>query len=128
VSAVDRRTLLKGAALAGAAGALPLAAGAATPARTLLVFDSRLPESRDFAQAHAAAHRLDLAGAHDSQWADLRGGLPAVTRVDGLTGWSDWIAVRGELEARGLRLSAEDRVAAPLSGKAHLLRWSMKAR
>jgi len=125
VSALDRRTVLKGAVVAGAA---PLIAGAAAPARTLLVFDSRLPESLAFARHLGAVHRLDLAGAHASQWADLRGELPAVTRIEGLTGWSDWVAVRGELEARGLRLTAEDRVSAPLSGKAHLLRWTMQAR
>jgi len=128
VSALDRRTLLKGAAVASAAGALPFAAEAAAPAARLVVYDSRIAESRDFAMGIAAAHRLDLAAAHDSQWAGLRGALPAVTRIEGLTGWSDWVAVRGELAARGLRTSAEDRVAAPLSGKAHLLRWSMQAR
>lgn len=128
MSALDRRTLLKGAAVASAAGALPLAAEAAAPVVRLVVYDSRIAESRDFAAGIAAAHRLDLAAAHDSQWAGLRGALPAVTRIEGLTGWSDWVAVRGELEARGLRTSAEDRVSAPLSGKAHLLRWSMQAR
>jgi len=128
VSRIDRRALLKGSAIAGAAVAVPMAAAAVSPRATLVVFDSRLPESRDFAASLASAHRLDLAAAHDTQWAGLRGDLPAVTRIEGLTGWSDWVAVRGELEARGLRLSAEDPVAAPLSRKAHLLRWSMKAR
>ena len=128
--ALDRRTLLKGSATLGAAAAAPLAASAAAEAATtrLIVFDSRIAESRSFAAAQPGTLRLDLADAHDTHWAALRRDLPAVTRVEGLTGWSDWIAVRGELETRGLRLAGESPVKAPLSGRAHLFRWSLKAR
>ena len=62
MSALDRRTVLKGAVVAGAAGALPLAAGAAAPTRTLLVFDSRVAESLAFARHLGAVHRLDQIG------------------------------------------------------------------
>jgi hypothetical protein len=120
----DRRTMLKGAA---ALVAVPIAAGAAVAAPRLVVFDSRMPESAAFA-ARMTGARIDLARAHETHWAALRGYRGDIGAVEGLTGWSDWIAVRGELEARGLRLGREDRVAAPISGKAHLFRWSMKRR
>lgn len=123
---VDRRAMLKGSVVLGAAAAVPL--GTARAEARLVVYDSRIPESLDFARAQPGGHLLDLAHAHQTQWAELRGHLPEVGMVEGLTGWSDWIAVRGELEARGLRLAAEDRIAAPLSSRTHLFRWSMKGR
>lgn len=125
---LNRRTVLKGTATLGAAASVPLAATMAQAAVRLVVFDSSIAESASFASSLAGGHRLDLADAHTTQWAALRGALPQVSAVEGLTGWSDWIAVRGELQARGLRLSSEMPVAAPLSGKAHLFRWSMMAR
>ena len=130
---LDRRTVLKGTALAGAAAGVPLAANAAASAvagksATLVIFDSRIAESADFAARYTAAHRIDLAEAQQTRWAALRGELPPVGAVEGLTGWSDWITVRGELESRGLRLAGESPVKAALSGKAHLFRWSLKAR
>jgi hypothetical protein len=130
---VNRRMVLKGSALVGAAAGMPLAANAAASAvtgksATLVIFDSRIAESADFAAHHTAAHRIDLAEAHHTRWAALRGDLPPVGAVEGLTGWSDWITVRGELETRGLRLAGESPVKAALSGKAHLFRWSLKAR
>ena len=115
----DRRAVLKGGAVLSAAAGLPLAASAAAPALT--VYDSRLPESAAFARTRNGGRQIDLASAN------LRA-LPAATRIEGLTGWSDWIDLRGELELRGLRVVAEDRVAAPLSGRAHLFRWTMQAR
>jgi hypothetical protein len=130
---VNRRTVLKGSALAGAAVGVPLAANAATSAvtgksATLVIFDSRIAESADFAARRAAAHRIDLAEAQQTRWAALRGSLPPVGSVEGLTGWSDWITVRGELESRGLRVVSESPVKAALSGKTHVFRWSLKAR
>ncbi len=115
----DRRAVLKGGAVLGAAAGLPLAARAAS--HDLTVYDSRLPESRAFAQTRRGGPLLDLADAN------LRA-LPAATRIEGLTGWSDWIDLRGELELRGLRLISETRVQARLSGRTHLFRWSMQAR
>ena len=107
--------------------AVPLAGGAAKARPRLVVFDSRVLESAAFAAGMAGTH-IDLASAHETRWAALRGYRGTIGAVEGLSGWSDWIAVRGELEARGFRLGSEDRVAAPLSGKAHLFRWSMKRR
>ena len=120
----DRRTMLKCSALAAA---IPLTGGVARATPRLVVFDSRVPESASFA-AGIAGHRIDLARAHETRWRALRADLPDLGTVEGLTGWSDWIAVRGVLEARGFRPGREDRIAAPLSGKANLFRWSMKER
>jgi hypothetical protein len=120
----DRRTMLKGAA---ALVAVPLASGTAMGAPRLVIFDSRVTESAAFAARMAGAH-IDLALEHETLWAALRGYRGNIGAVQGLTGWSDWVAVRGELEARGLRLASEEPVAAPISGKAHLFHWSMKSR
>lgn len=120
----DRRTLLKYSVVVAA---LPLAGTTARATPQLIVFDSRVPESELFA-AEITGHRLDLARAYETRWAALRGDLSDWGTVEGLTGWSEWIAVRGVLEAHGLRLRREDHVAAPLSGKANLFRWSMRAR
>lgn len=125
---LTRRGLLKAGAVTGAAIASPLAVHAARTPRRITVFDSRIAESQAFARGAGEAASIDLAVEHDSFFAALRSPLPAHASVEGLTGWSDWIAIRGELEARGLRVTAEQTVAAPLSGKAHLFRWSMKAR
>ncbi len=116
--------MLKGTA---ALVAVPLLGGATLATPCLVVFDSRVPESAAFA-ASLAGTRIDLARAHETLWADLRGYVGDIGAVEGLTGWSDWIVVRGEFEARGFRLGSEDRVTALLSGKVHLFRWSMKRR
>jgi len=119
-----RRGLLKGSALAGAAVALPVAAGAAT-APALLVYDSRLAESADYARGAAAMQRIDLAAA------PLRAvhlALAGAGRIEGMTRWSDWTVLRGLLEADGLRRDGESRLATPLSGHDGLWRWSMAAR
>jgi hypothetical protein len=113
-----RRSVLKGSALLGAAAALPAAARAAQT--VLTVYDSRLPESLAFARTRRGA-KFDLAQASNRA-------LPAASRIEGLTGWSDWIDLRGEYELRGLRLAGEAPVSAPLSGKSHLFRWSLKVR
>lgn len=117
---VDRRAVLKTGALAGAAGAVPATVSAAAmSALALVVHDSRIAESRLF----AAGQGLDLA----QGWAALRA-HPGAARIEGLTGWSDYVALRGLFAPRGLRVVREERVAAPLSGKAHLFRWSMVRR
>jgi hypothetical protein len=118
---VSRRTLLIGTAAVGAVGTLP--GLAAANAGSLVVFDSRIPESCAFARGRHT--RLDIAGLETSRWAELRAGLGATKRVTGLTGWSDWIVARGLLEERGFRLRLEQRVEAPVSGKGHLFRWEM---
>ena len=118
-----RRGLLKGSALAGAAAAIPFAAGAAeVPA--LLVFDSRLAESADYASGAAELQRIDLAS---TPLRAVHQALSGAGRIEGLTRWSDWTVLRGLLEADGLRRASEVRLAAPLSGHHGLWRWSMAA-
>jgi hypothetical protein len=89
---LSRRNFVK------SAGATALAAGTAAPALAgpapgLIIYDSRVPESVVFASRRAGA-RLDLAGQHGTRWRDLRAALPAGPIV-GLTGWSDFVLVRG---------------------------------
>lgn len=122
----DRRSVLKGSA-ALAVLAAPAATATARPRRTVTVFDSRLPESASFAATRRGL-RLDVAEGDASLWVDLRRGLPATARVEGLTGWSDWTALRSELEGQGFRLSHEQRLSGPLSGRDGLFRWAMKGR
>lgn len=114
----DRRTVLKAGAVAGVAGLAAPAAAFAIPALT--VCDSRIAESRVFAPGGAA---LDLAQGWDAVRAH-----PGAARIEGLTGWSDYVALRGLFGARGLRVVREERVAAPLSSRANLIRWRMVAR
>jgi hypothetical protein len=121
---LDRRTMLKGAGLAGAAVAVPVMAA---PITRLVVFDSRIAESVAFARTQTGFARIDIADQDATQWRAVRD-LGAQARIEGLTRWSDWVALRGELQARGARQIDERRIAAPLSGRDHLFRWSMAAR
>lgn len=124
--ALGRRGLLKAGLLAGTLAAGPATAALASGA-PLAVFDSRIAESRAFARSAAAADTIDLTRERVTLFARLRGSLPP-GRIEGLTGWSDWVALRGELESRGWRVLAEAPVAAPASGRAHLFRWSLAPR
>lgn len=127
---VTRRNLLKGAGVGAAAIATPAAALAADQAATpvLVLYDSRLPESADFAARHGSAQRLDVAQGHATGWADLRTGIPQGTRLEGLTRWSDYAALRLALRGSGLRAGAETPARAPLSGHDGLTRWSLAPR
>lgn len=123
MSALTRRTVLKGSALAGAVAAVPAGAAALKQAG-LVVFDSRLPESLAFARMAGALRTLDLASEHDAHFATIRSGVPQSKSLEGLTRWSDWVALRSELESHGWRVTSEQ-VAAP---RQRLLRWSMARR
>lgn len=120
-----RRGLLKGSALAGAAVAIPVAAQAAAAVPALLVFDSRLAESADYARGAAALQQIDLAKV---SLRAVHQALAGAERIEGLTRWSDWTVLRGLLESDGLRRANEALLAAPLSGHDGLWRWSMAAR
>ncbi len=123
---VSRRTILKGGAAASAALSMP--ALSAEPARILITCDSRIPESRAFAARHRreSSDIIDLANSDAHQWSDLRKAISGKRHIVGLTGWTDWVIARGFMEERGLRLSSQTSVPAPLSGKAHLFRWEMR--
>jgi hypothetical protein len=122
---VSRRSMLKAGAIATAAVSIP--AFAADNYSSLVMFDSRIPESRAFAKqvGGAGATVIDLANIESTQWAALRADFAGKHRVAGLTGWTDWVTARGFLEERGLRFTSETSVPAPVSGKAHLFRWEM---
>ncbi len=119
MSALTRRDALKAGAIASAALAAPVGA-AALGARTVMLFDSRLPESLAFART-GAGHAIDLADEHGLRFASLRGGLPQKARLEGLTRWSDFAPLRRELERQGWRLTAEARA----GKRGQLFRWSM---
>lgn len=121
---LHRRTLLKAGAVVPLAG---LATSAVSASRRIVVHDGRLPESAHFAGSQSG-HAIDLARADETLWADLRGALPEADAVEGLTRWSDWVIVRGELEARGFRVTAERIATAPISRRQGLWRWSMARR
>ncbi len=121
---IDRRAMLKGSALAGAAATIPVAARAAViPA--FVVFDSRLAETADYARTAAGLQHIDLAKV---PLRDAHSAMAGAGRIEGLTRWSDWVVLRGLLEADGLRRASEARLGAPLSGHDGLWRWSMAAR
>lgn len=125
MSVVDRRSLLRAGALAGIAASTSARAAGAVKAvwlgsdAVLVVHDSRIAESRAFAGLRGG---IDLARG----WAAVRA-HPGAARIEGLTGWSDYVALRGLFGARGMRVVREERVAAPLSRRTHLFRWSLVA-
>lgn len=121
---VDRRTMLKGAGLAGTAVAVPVMA---KPLARVVVFDSRIAESVAFARVQVGLARIDMADQDATQWRAVRD-LGVQARIEGLTRWSDWVVLRGQLQAQGARLVDEWRAPAPMSGRDHLFRWTMAAR
>ncbi len=114
-----RRSVLIG------AGAGFIAAGvkAATVPLTTHIYDSRLPESVAFVGSAVRVNRFDVATADATHWRSIR--AIAAGPVIGLTGWSDWVTVRGFLEERGLRIKSEMPVKTSVSGATHLFRWEM---
>jgi len=88
----------------------------------LVVYDSSLAPSRAFAGAAGTARKLDLATEHRTLFAIVRAGLPRIRTIEGLSRWSDWVALRGELERQGWRLVTE--APAPHG----LFRWTMRLR
>lgn len=122
---ISRRMILKGGAAISAAVTLPAIASAQT--QIVAVYDSRIPESRSFAKTLGHALLIDVSAQEDLNWAGLRQELRGTRQINGLTGWTDWVNVRGLLEERGLRLTSQTSVPAPLSGKAHLFKWEMRA-
>ena len=60
---------------------------------------------------------LDVATQDACHWDTIRRGQLPDT-INGATGWSDWVVVRGLLEERGRRVTAETRRGA-------VFHWSM---
>jgi len=109
MSAVSRRQVLGGVALAGAVGALGVRqfVGPEKVPR-IVIYDSRKPTSRAFAHGFAGVRQIDLAGEHGRNWSNVR----AIRRdgpVAGMTSWNVYVAARSWLEERGLRLRSEQR-------------------
>jgi hypothetical protein len=121
LSAVTRRGVLKGGALASAAIAMPIGAATLRDAG-LVVFDSAHPESRLFGARAGNLRGIDLAHEHQTLFAKVRTGLPRGKTIEGLTRWSDLTALRGELERQGWRMASEQ----PAGKRGDLFRWSMR--
>jgi hypothetical protein len=111
---LTRRNLIKASAAAAATVASGAALAEAPP--SMIVFDSRVAASRAFAKNHTAP-RVDVAKEDSDFWRTLRAEAPKGTII-GMTGWSDWVMVRGLLEEKGKRLRSETP-----SGK--LFHWAM---
>jgi hypothetical protein len=132
MSGVTRRAILAGAATAGVAATLALRGGGAKePA--LAIYDSRLPDARAFAVA-ARARGIplhDIAREDYDLWRTSRGiagrgigGAPG-RAVIGMTGWTDWVSIRGLFEAQGLRVRHEARITSPRRAIATTFEWRM---
>ena len=104
---ITRRALVQGALVAAATLATGTSNIFAVPPQALLVYDSRLPQSRVLRSAHAG-RVLDLAYEQVNLWRNLRNLSPG-GRVVGLTSWTDYVQVRSLLEERRSRLRAETR-------------------
>jgi len=125
---LDRRTAIKGSAMLGAGAAIPLSSAHGSIGAGLAIHDSRLEESRAFLQGRQGQMELDIAGEESRLWQAARKAAPHPRTVEGLTRWSDYVQLREIFEERGLRVVAERKLAAPLSGRGELFRWSMQAR
>ena len=104
---VSRRLVLKGALAAAASASAVMAHAVAMPAAAMVVYDSRLPQSRALRGRNFRC-AIDVADEHANFWRTLRGAVPR-GGVVGLTTWSDLVQVRGLLEQKGLRLRTEAR-------------------
>jgi hypothetical protein len=103
---ITRRSVLQG-ALVVAATLSAGTSGALAPPPALLVYDSRLAQSRTFGSRHAG-RAVDLAGEHVNLWRNLRS-VRTTGTVVGLTRWSDYVQARALLEEQRLRLRTEAR-------------------
>ena len=103
---ITRRSVLQG-ALVVAATLSARTSGALAPPPALLVYDSRLAQSRTFRSRHAG-RAVDLAGEHANLWRNLRS-VRTTGTVVGLTRWSDYVQARALLEEQRLRLRTEAR-------------------
>lgn len=101
---LTRRTLIKGSAVAVAATVGAPYLHDQTPIH-VVVYDSRSPASLAFAALHHG-ERIDIAEEDPKFWQSLRT-MTKLGAVKGLTGWSDFVIVRGYLQERGLRITQQ---------------------
>ena len=95
-----RKVLVSGAMLAGT---LPVSVRAlGTAGATVSVFDSRSKPSCAWAETRTGP-TIDVAQAPHELWKCLQD-VPAESVIAGSTRWSDFLVVRGQLRATGLRL------------------------
>ncbi|HSI18609.1 MAG TPA: hypothetical protein VK980_12615 [Sphingomonas sp.] len=124
--AVTRRAVMAGTATAGVAAALTFSAGSKAP--VLAIYDSRLPEARLFAeQARGRGIALhDIADEDTNLWRASRAIAHAPGRaVIGMTGWTDWVALRGLFAGQGLRVQQEARRRSPPHATATTFEWAL---
>ncbi len=96
-----RRDLLAGGSIASVAIATSTRA-IESRSNQITIFDSRDARSRTFAAA-GPEQNIDVAQKSVNLWSVLRK-VPRETFVSGFTRWSDFIAIRGQLESAGLRV------------------------
>lgn len=113
---LSRRGLLASGAAAATVAAVGGSRFAAGPPPALVVYDSRRADSLAFARS-IAAPRIDIAREDANLWRAVRN-LAVDGTIVGLTGWSDWVLVRGVLEEKGKRLRREVRAG-------RLFEWTM---
>ena len=104
---LSRRSLLTSLLFAAAAGSAVAAGPRRGRPASLLVYDSRWPQSRALC-GRLAEHAVDVAHEHAHRWQSLRT-VPAGGTIIGLTSWSDLVLARTLLQERGRRLRSETR-------------------
>ena len=102
---IPRRSVLA-ALLAAAAAPAALAAAAGYPA-SLLIYDSRWPQSLAL-RGRVAPQAIDMSHEYLSRCRGLRSRIPS-GRIIGLTSWGDLVLARSLLQDKGRRLRREAR-------------------
>ncbi|MEY2927979.1 MAG: hypothetical protein RL367_2456 [Pseudomonadota bacterium] len=118
---VSKRQFLGGSAALGAAMVVTPARASARP--VLALYDSRIADSRAYAQSQRAlgVSLIDVVHQEQTQWRMLRG-HDAAGRVVGMTSWADWVAISSHLGERGMRVVTLERQ--PVAHAA-LFRWEL---
>lgn len=112
---LSRRELLARGSIVSLAGAVPAQAVIARGPQ-ITVFDSRFARSRMFAETRLGQY-IDTAQNPVGLWTALRE-IPTKASVAGFTCWSDFIAIRGQLENASLRVRHVEQ-------KGQLIHWAM---
>jgi hypothetical protein len=122
---ISRRNLLVSAGVLGAVSSLPTLAQ--SPQVALVIFDSRIPESLAFAKerGRVGMETIDIGAKGVSALHVARQAKEASGEILGLTGWTDWVMLRGLLEEHGKRLTRELRVPHLGSRPATPFEWAM---